>query len=93
MATITFIWDTIKWRNIEMTKYYVEFDHLADEANYCIQSKWFETRKQAIDWFKNEFDFIRENVSIYLMKAEFDEKENCGDIEFVEELSKCFLFI
>lgn len=75
-----------------MAKYYVEFEHLADEESYCIQSRWFKTRKQAIDWYKKNFDFIREDVSVYLMKAEFDEEENYGDIEFVEELGKNHLY-
>ena len=42
-----------------MTKYYVEFKHTADEESYCLQSKWFGTKEDAINWYRTSFDFVK----------------------------------
>lgn len=68
-----------------MTKYYVEFEHTADEESYCLQSKWFDTKEDAIKWYRTSFDFVRtDDVIVSVMKAEFDDNGMCGDIEFVD---------
>ena len=70
-----------------MIKYYVEFEHTSDDESYCLQSRWFITKASAIMWFQNGFDFIRDDVIVRLMKSEFDENGNYGDIECEEILT------
>lgn len=68
-------------------KYYVEFKNTEDGWHYSIQSKWFTTKQQAINWFKDSFDFIRFDTTIVmLMSAYFDNDGEYGDITYVEEL-------
>lgn len=69
------------------TKYYVEFKNTEDGWFYDIQSKWFNTRQQAIKWYIDSFDFIRRTTTIVsLMSAKFDNDGEYGDINYVEEL-------
>lgn len=69
------------------TKYYVEFKNTEDGWFYDIQSKWFNTRQQAIKWYIDSFDFIRRTTTIVsLMSAKFDDNGEYDDIVFVEEL-------
>ena len=69
------------------TKYYIEFKNTEDGWHYSIQSKWFTTKQQAINWFKDSFDFIRFDTTIvWLMCAKFDEDGVYDDIKYVEEL-------
>lgn len=72
-----------------MIKYYVEFEHTADEESYCMQSDWFDTPEEATEWFVNSFDFIRtDDVVVSLMKGELDIMGNLiGDVEFVENIT------
>ena len=72
-----------------MLKYYVEFEHTADEESYCLQSKWFDTKEDAIKWYRTSFDFVRtEDIVVSVMRAEFDEYEfQFGDIEFDEDIT------
>lgn len=70
------------------TKYYVEFEHTADEESYCLQSKWFDTKEDAIKWYRTSFDFVRtDDIIVSVMKAEFDEYDTPFDIEFVEDIT------
>lgn len=70
------------------TKYYVEFEHTADEESYCLQSKWFDTKEDAITWYRTSFDFVRtDDIIVSVMKAEFDEYDIPLDIEFVEDIT------
>lgn len=71
------------------TKYYVEFEHKSDDESYCLQSKWFDTKEQAINWYKESFDFVRtDDIIVSVMKADFDEYEfQYGDILFVEDIT------
>lgn len=58
-----------------MKKYYIEFSHKRSENdNYDMQSKWFDTEKQALEWFKG-FDYISDTY-VYLMSSEWDEEED-----------------
>lgn len=69
------------------TKYYVEFKNTEDGWFYHIQSKWFNTKQQALKWYKDSFDFIRyETTIVWLMSAKFDDNGEYGDINNVEEL-------
>lgn len=69
------------------TKYYVEFKNTEDGWFFDIQSKWFNTKQQAIKWYIDSFDFIRRATTIVsLMSANFDDDGEYDDIVFVEEL-------
>lgn len=68
-----------------MKKYYVEFEVKDSGEIFSIQSRWFDTKKEALDWFEDSFDLIREEISVFLMSAEFGEDEY-GDIELEEVL-------
>lgn len=57
-------------------KYYIEVYDLDNQGSYILQSKWFKTRKSAIDWYKNNISFVDENiVGVALMSAVFYDKE------------------
>ena len=64
-----------------MKKYYIEFWFDTGHI-YDLQSKWFDTKEEAIEWLK-EFDYINYDAcEIHLMSMPFDEEENefYGDI-------------
>ena len=51
-----------------MLKYYIEFVHKnSDEELYDMQTKWFDSEKEAKDWLHNNFDYICKDVSVCLM--------------------------
>lgn len=57
------------------SKFYIEFENINSQKTYTIQSRYFDTRKQALTWFKKNFDYIdNEEVYVYLMIATFDEE-------------------
>jgi hypothetical protein len=60
-----------------MKKYYIEFLFYNQTKNGCydLQSKWFDTEKEAIEWTKT-FDYVSENIEMYLMSAEWNEEED-----------------
>ena len=71
-----------------MTKYYIEFEHTADEESYCLQSKWFDTKEDAIKWYRTSFDFVRtDDIFVSVMRAEFEDNCMYGDIEFDEDIT------
>lgn len=62
------------------TKYYLEFVHVnSEEENYDMQSRWFNTKKEAKQWLSENFDFISDDMSVFLMEADFVD-ENDYDI-------------
>lgn len=62
---------------MKVKKYYIEFLHENSEAeNYDMQSKWFDTKKEAKEWYKNNFDFVSSDMYVYLMTAVFNEDES-----------------
>ena len=73
------------------TEYYIEFvakHKTNDYSNYAMQSKWFETKRKALNWLKKSFDYINiSQMRIFLMSGTFNEDGDLeGDIEQVEEL-------
>ena len=63
------------------TKYYVEFESTESENKYSIQSKYFDTEQEAIQWYKDSFDFVDINeIIVSIMKAEMEEDENGDDM-------------
>lgn len=66
-----------------MKKYYIEFVFEKNGAlnHYDLQSKWFDTEQEAIEWTET-FDYVSENVVMYLMSDFWDEVEGFyGDIQ------------
>lgn len=63
--------------------YYIEMQIVKSKNPYSMQSKWFKTKKSAMKWLKNSFDFIDAlEFELYLMSATFDKNDNIvGDIE------------
>ncbi len=60
-----------------MTKYYLEFVHVnSQEENYDMQSKWFNTATEARCWLSGNFDFISDDISVFLMTAEFTDEDD-----------------
>lgn len=69
-----------------MKKYYIEIVNVETD-DYIIQTKWFETEEEAIDFMKENFDFIdRGTYAIDLMSAVFDEEGVYGDIKLERRL-------
>ena len=61
-----------------MNKYYIEIvDTSNDNELYAIQSKWFNTEKEAIEWFESNFDYIDRRFVPYVMTSEF-----CNEDEY-----------
>ena len=60
-----------------MKKYYIEFVTTKTENPYSMQSKWFDTKKEAYDWLASSFDHInKEDITVYLMYAWWDLENN-----------------
>ena len=73
------------------TEYYVEFVAKHPQNNYssyAMQSKWFKTKRKALNWIKKSFDYINiSQVRIFIMSGTFNEEGDLvGDIEQEEEL-------
>lgn len=71
-----------------ITQYYVEFVD-RESGDYVLQSKWFDTQKEAEKWANDSFDYIRHtSIDMDLMSAEWDDKEGIyQDIRFVKPLN------
>ena len=75
-----------------MEKYYIEFEHTADDESYCLQSKWFDTSEDAVMWYIESFDFVRkDDVIVSLMKGKSDEFGNYDDIECVLVITRSYM--
>lgn len=60
-------------KRIYKTRYLIEFVHDKDNAiANDIVSKWFDSKRDAINWVKNFFAWFSPVVSIYLMSAQWD---------------------
>lgn len=70
-------------------KYYIEISSKEIECDppYLMQSKWFDTKKEAIDWYRNNFDYTSGLIDVKLMCAEFDENDEYDDIGCIKILN------
>lgn len=69
-------------------KYYIEIGDMDNPCEYIMQSKWFNTEKQAIKFAKN-IDFLNNQYSISLMWSYWDTAtDTYVDIEFGRYLNK-----
>lgn len=74
-----------------MEKYYVEFENTEDQHLFCLQSVWFDTKEEAINWYINSFDYInQETMIVSLMKSDFDENGHYTDIKIEEDITAKF---
>ena len=63
-----------------MKKYYIEVVWHNNSENYMLQSKWFDTEEQALEWAYN-IDYVVEYIDVYLMSSVWDvEKDIYEDI-------------
>lgn len=64
-----------------MKKYYIEmYWHPSNGEDYVMQSKWFDTEEQAIQW-ATQIVWVSENFDVCLMSAEWDtDNDTYGDI-------------
>ena len=58
-----------------MKKYYIEVVWHNNSENYILQSKWFDTEEQALEWAKG-IDYVVEYIDVYLMSSEWDVEHN-----------------
>lgn len=67
----------------EIIKYYIE---ISNENGYIIQSNWFDTKEEAIEWFE-KINYTENDLKISLMYSIWDKEEDTyTDIEFEELL-------
>lgn len=62
-------------------RYYIEIWMenvvLDTDHAYVIQTKWFDTKKEAVDWYKNSFDYIDSKYcSAHLMTAQYYQNQD-----------------
>lgn len=70
-----------------MKKYYIEIvDTKVENELYAMQSKWFETEKEAVKWFESTFDYVDRRFIPFVMTAEFYD-EDVYDIIASEDLN------
>lgn len=74
-----------------MEKFYVEFENTEDQNPFCLHSVWFDTKEEAINWYIKYFDFVvMDTMCVCVMKSEFDENGDFGDMIFVEDITAKF---
>lgn len=67
-----------------MKKYYIEIVDPTKQNPYEIQSRWFNTEEQALEWAKT-IDYC--GLTMCLMSAVFDEYGRYEDIKFEKYLN------
>lgn len=70
-----------------MRKYYVEVTRIDNPCSYMLQSDWFDTKEQAVEW-ASKLVFIDSAYRIFYMSSEWDiENDIYTDIDMDEEVS------
>lgn len=67
-------------------RYYIEIwmenITLDTDHRYVVQTKWFDTKKEAVDWYKNSFDYIDPKYcSAHLMTAQYHQDQDYDIID------------
>lgn len=71
---------------METYKYFIEISNLDNPCEYILQSRFFDTEEQAIEWVRS-ITFWDKRYTISLMRAEWDtENDVYNDIYFVRYL-------
>lgn len=68
-----------------MKKYFIEVGDSEYPYEYILQSVFFNTEKEAVEWAKN-ISWLDEDYSIALMECVYDEDGVYGDIGLVRYL-------
>lgn len=66
--------------------YYLEFVHINEEENYTIQSKWFKSKAQALKAYRTFFDYVSEDMSVFIMAADIDVEGIYDNIKIEERI-------
>ena len=67
-----------------MKKYYIE---ISENEGYILQSQWFDTEEQAIEWSKAITYLDTLYYGMWLMSSEWDEENDTyTDIDCVREI-------
>lgn len=69
----------------EKTRYYIEICDKLNNKDYIIQSKWYDTREDAINFCKT-IDYIDNDFDIYLMSGVWNIDEDYYEDITSEEL-------
>lgn len=74
-----------------MEKFYVEFENTEDQNPFCLQSVWFDTKEDAINWYIKYFDFVEmDTMCVHVVKGEVDILGNVDNTSFVEDITAKF---
>ena len=68
-----------------MKKFYIEIAYCNNSDNYVMQSKWFDTEEQALEWLNTTIDYC--DLIICLMSAVFDNESEEYEIKFEKYLT------
>lgn len=76
---------------MENIKYYVEFENTESQNAYSLQSKYFETEQDAINWYRNSFDYVdMDEIIVSVMKAKFDSDGLLDEITYCYDITAKF---
>lgn len=71
-----------------MKKFYIEISEYDNPCEYVLQSNWFLTEKDAIDWAKN-ISFLSKEYEICLLFSEWDtENDTYKEIEVIRRIDQ-----
>ena len=60
------------WYKKKTYKYYIEITNYNGE--YIFQTKWFDTKEQAMNWLKDNVAWCDlDNYNLYIMKSAFED--------------------
>lgn len=68
-----------------MKRYYIEMTDRDYNKPYVIQSRWFDTKEQALEWLNTTIDYC--DLIICLMSADFDNESEEYEIKFEKYLT------
>jgi len=63
--------------------WYVEFyvQGIDSDPSYALQSRFFESKSKALNWFNTNFDFINEYMTCCLMRTMNEQYSDYGSLE------------
>ena len=56
------------------------------DNNYLLQTKWFDTEREVIDFISKSIDYIDSDFRWIMMSAYFDEEGNFDDIFYMYDI-------
>ena len=63
--------------------YYIEIcvEGFDSDPNYALQSRFFESESEAVNWFNINFDYVNEYMLVYLMRTNNEKFDNYNELE------------